>query len=119
MNTKKYCEEIKQMCIDAGTYAPYFDKIIEELAEILVLKDDAERQYMENGGETVITHVNKAKQENVTKNPALTIILDLKTLALSYWRDLGLTPKGLKSLGEDIKKEDGKSFEQLLSGLGV
>lgn len=119
MDTKKYFEQIKQMCIDAGTYAPYFDKIIEELAEILVLKDDAQRQYIENGGETIVTHVNKAKQENIAKNPALTIILDLKTLALAYWRDLGLTPKGLKSLGENIKKEDGKSFEQILSSLGV
>ena len=80
---KKYFKEIQKMCIDAGTYAPYFDKIIMELAEIMVLKDDAERQYIENGGETVVTHVNKAKEANLAKNPALTIIMDLKTLALA------------------------------------
>lgn len=116
---KKYFKEIQKMCIDAGTYAPYFDKIIMELAEIMVLKDDAERQYIENGGETVVTHVNKAKEANLAKNPALTIIMDLKTLALAYWRDLGLTPKGLKSLGETIKKEESTSLEGFLSNLGI
>ena len=119
MQSDKYFEQIRQMCIDAGTYAPYFDKVIQELAEILVLKDDAERQYYENGGESVVTHVNKAKQENVTKNPALTVIMDLKSLALSYWRDLGLTPKGLKSLDKTITKKEENSFEELLSNLGI
>lgn len=119
MKKEKYCEEIKQMCIDAGTYAPYFDRIILELAEILEIKDDAERQYIASGGNPVVKHTNKAKQENIVKNPALAVIIELKATALSYWRDLGLTPKGLKSLGETIKKEDENSFEQLLSSLGI
>jgi len=119
MTKDEYITEITQMCKDAGTYAPYFDRIIIELAEILEIKDDAERQYQENGGQPVVTHVNRAKEANVAKNPALAIIIELKTTALAYWRDLGLTPKGLKSLGENIKKEDSNTFESLLSNLGI
>lgn len=119
MKKEQYCEEIKQMCIDAGTYAPYFDRIILELAEILEIKDDAERQYIASGGKPVVKHTNKAKQENIVKNPALAVIIELKATALAYWRDLGLTPKGLKSLGETIKKEDDTSLEGFLSNLGI
>lgn len=119
MTKEQYCELIKQMCIDAGTYAPYFDRIIYELSEILVIKDDAQRQYIESGGEPVIKHTNKAKQENIVKNPALVVILECKANALAYWRDLGLTPKGLRSLGENIKKEDTNSFENILADLGI
>ena len=119
MKKDKYCEEIKQMCIEAGTYAPYFDRIILELAEILEIKDDAERQYIASGGNPVVKHTNKAKQENIVKNPALAVIIELKATALAYWRDLGLTPKGLKSLGEQIKKDEDTSLESFLSNLGI
>ena len=119
MTLQDYEDEIKQMCVEAGTYAPYFDRIIKETAELLVYKDDAERQYYDLGGTPTLIHTNKAGFENVSKNPQLTIILDIKTTLLSYWRDLGLTPKGLRSLGETIQKEENNSFEQLLSSLGV
>lgn len=119
MTKDEYIEQIKQMCIDAGTYATYFDRIIFELAELLVIKDDAQRQYIASGGKPVVKHTNKAKQENIVKNPALVVILECKATALAYWRDLGLTPKGLKSLGETIKKEENNSFEDLLSNLGI
>lgn len=119
MTKEKYCEEIKQMCIDAGTYAPYFDRIILELAEMLEIKDDAMRQYIASGGNPVVKHINKAKQENIVENPALKVIREAKTTALAYWRDLGLTPKGLKSLGETIKKEDDTSLEGFLNNLGI
>lgn len=119
MKKEKYIEVITQKCKDAGTYAPYFDLVIAELARILEIRDDAEAQYKKMGGMPVVKHTNKAKQENIVKNPALVVITELNTTALAYWRDLGLTPKGLKSLGETIKKEDGNSFESLLANLGV
>lgn len=115
----RYCKYIKQMCIDAGTYAPYFDRIILELAEILVIKDAAEAQYIEGGGCPVVFHTNKANATNVVKNPALVVILECKTNALAYWRDLGLTPKGLKALGESISKDDNKGFGDYLASLGI
>lgn len=119
MTKKYYSKKIKEMCIDAGTYAPYFDRVILELAEILEIKDEAEKQYKASGGKPVVKHTNKAKQENIVKNPALVVILECKEKALAYWRDLGLTPKGLKSLGEPITKEKEKGFGDILANLGI
>ncbi len=119
MKKAGYKKKIIQMCKDAGTYAPYFDMTIEKLAYILEIIDDATRQYKASGGNPVIAHTNRAKERNLVKNPALVVINELSATALSYWRDLGLTPKGLKSLGESIQKDDGQSLESILSNLGV
>ena len=49
------------------------------------------------------------------KNPVLVMEMELNTQALSYWRDLGLTPSGLKKLNADAIKDKGVgSFEKLL-----
>lgn len=119
MKKAGYKKRITQMCKDAGTYAPYFDMTIDKLAKILEIIDDAERQYKASGGNPVIAHTNKAKQTNLVKNPALVVMNELSATALAYWRDLGLTPKGLKSLGENIKREEENSFEDFLSKLGI
>lgn len=119
MKKAGYKKKIIQMCKDAGTYAPYFDMTIEKLAYILEIIDDATRQYKASGGNPVIAHTNRAKERNLVKNPALVVINELSATALTYWRDLGLTPKGLKSLGESIQKDDGESLESILSNLGV
>ena len=115
MKKAGYKKKIIKMCQEAGTYAPYFDMTIDKLAYILEVIDDATRQYKASGGHPVIAHVNRAKE----KNPALVVINELSATALSYWRDLGLTPKGLKSLGESITKEDADGLENFLSNLGV
>ena len=66
----------------------------------------------------VITHTNKAKQTNLTKNPLLVAMMELNAQALSYWRDLGLTPSGYKKLNADVVKDPGEGkFEELLSKL--
>lgn len=119
MKKAGYKKKIIKMCQDAGTYAPYFDMTIEKLAYILEIIDDATRQYKASGGNPVIAHTNKAKERNLVKNPALVVINELSSTALAYWRDLGLTPKGLKSLGESIQKEETDSFENFLSNLGI
>lgn len=119
MKKAGYKKKIIKMCQEAGTYAPYFDMTIDKLAYILEVMDDATRQYKASGGHPVIAHVNRAKEKNLIKNPALVVINELSATALSYWRDLGLTPKGLKSLGESITKEDADGLENFLSNLGV
>lgn len=119
MTKKHYVTKIKKLCKDAGTYAPYYDSVISELAEILEIKDEAQKQYIDAGGVPIVTHINRAGAENVAKNPALVVILDCKAQALAYWRDLGLTPKGLKSLGENITKEEKQSFGDALASLGI
>lgn len=110
-------KRIKEACKEAGTYEPHFDYIIETLAGILENRDKAERQFKASGSNPVVAHTNKAGATNIVKNPALTAINDCNTQALAYWRDLGLTPAGLKRIrGEDVPaKKNSKLAEALRS----
>lgn len=89
---------IVKACKEAGTYEPYFDQTIKVLAEILEKRDEAEAEYQRLDRMPVIKHTNKAGATNITKNPALVIWDDLNKSALAYWRDLGLTPAGLRKI---------------------
>lgn len=119
MKKASWQKKIKKACEEAGTYRPFFDAVIETLAEILEKRDEAERVYVESGSEPIIVHVNKAGAANISKNPALVLWDDFNKSALNYWRDLGLTPKGLKAIDESAIKPQKKSgFAEVLKSLG-
>lgn len=101
MTRKQWKSKIKKQCNDAGTYKKHHDPIIDTLAGVLEKRDEAERQYEESGAAPVIEYTNKAGATNTVKNPALVVIIELNTQALAFWRDLGLTPAGLKKLNGD------------------
>lgn len=118
MQAKKWKTRIKKACVDAGTYRPFFDAVILTLADILEKRDDAKEQFDLSGGDVVITHTNKAGAANPSKNPYLVIWDELNKTALSYWRDLGLTPKGLKAIDEQSMKQQKRSrLEEVLGDL--
>ena len=119
MQKEKWIDIIKDSCVKANTYQPYFDSVIDTLAQILESRDEAHRQYIENGSEPTIIHTNQAKEKNVQKNPMLTIEMDLNSQALSYWRELGLTPSGLKKISSEsvVKLQTEQSLEKILEGL--
>ncbi len=98
MTKGRWVKKIKEACEAAGTYEPYFENAILTLAEILEKRDEAAQMYKEDGERPVIMHINKANQENMTKNPILVVWDDLNKSALAYWRDLGLTPAGLRNI---------------------
>lgn len=77
-----------------------------------------EQFYTIGKGNAVVNHTNKGGATNLAKNPFLVMVNDLDTKALAYWRDLGLTPAGLKKLNADVVKDknDG-SFEKLLANV--
>lgn len=114
-------KKIKAACEEAGTYEPFFDLAIDQLAGIMETRDAAEKQYKATGKKPVIQHTNKGGATNLAKNPMLVIINECNQQALAYWRDLGLTPSGFKKLGNDmtihVKKEP--SLEDLLGKMGV
>jgi hypothetical protein len=58
---------------------------------------------------------------NIKKNPRLIVWQDLNTQALAYWRDMGLTPAGLKKLNDAALKaaKKGTPLEEALKGLGI
>lgn len=121
MNKQEWREQIVKSCRKAGTYREYFDSIIDSLAELMEMRDDARDKYYKSGGNSVVTHTNQGGNANIVKNPMLVVIDDLNKTALSYWRDLGLTPAGLKRINESALKEDPnkQSLSSVLSELGI
>lgn len=100
---KVWKNRIKKACEDAGTYMPYFDAVIDTLAGILEKRDDAEE--MMKGEDVIVEHTNKGGNTNLEQHPAVRLINDLNRDALAYWRDLGLTPKGLKAIKDNALTE--------------
>ena len=116
---KTWVRKIRQACKEAGTYRPYFDITINTLGDILEMRDRAMEQYIATGGNPVVIHTNKAKEKNLVKNPALVAVDDLNKTALAYWRDLGLTPAGLRRINDDLMKPQKTSaLIQALASLG-
>lgn len=101
MKKRAWKTKIKRACIEAGTYMPYFDAAIDALAGILECRDDVEELYKEQEEGPVIEFTNKNGSTNMVKNPVLATWDDMNKAALTYWRDLGLTPAGLKKIRED------------------
>lgn len=119
MTKARWKSKIKKACVEVGTYRAVFDPVIMTLAGILEKRDQAEELF-EQDGNIIVNHTNKAGSTNREQNPALRLINDLNRDALVYWRELGLTPAGLKKLNESALKVEGKgsSLEEVLKKLG-
>lgn len=116
MNKAEWFEKIKSASEDAGTYRSYFDSVIDTLAGILEKRDEALKVFEATGGNVIVQHTNKAGAKNLEQNPALRLANDLNRDALAYWRDLGLTPAGLRKLNAEIVEKQNKSgLEELLA----
>lgn len=100
MTKLKWARRIRESCEQAGTYREYFDDVIDTLADILARRDKAQAWFKKSGGSILVPHTNKAGQTNIEQNPALRMVNDLNRDALAYWRDLGLTPAGLKRIND-------------------
>ncbi len=119
MNKAGWKRKIKSACQSTGTYAKHFDPVIETLAEILEKRDRAGEEYKRTNEMPVIPYKNKAGATNLVKNPILVIWDELNKSALAYWRDLGLTPAGLKKIDESaIKKKKPNALAQVLKEIG-
>ena len=117
MEKAEWMRKIKAACKKAGTYQPQFTYIIETLAQIMEDRDKVHEQYVSTGSHPTIIHTNKAKEQNVVKNPMLVMELDLNAQALAYWRELGLTAKAYKALGKEAVTATGAGLEKILEGL--
>lgn len=117
MQKKQWKTRIKKACMEAGTYKPYFDHVINTLAGILAKRDEAEEILDDENEELIVEQTNKGGFTNRVKNPAYSIWDDMNKTALTYWRDLGLTPAGLKKINEEvfIQAKEEKEGNNLLS----
>ena len=113
-----YKDDIISACKEAGTYQPYFDAVIDTLADLLTMRDDAKNKFIKTGANTVVTHTNKAGAVNIVKNPALVVIMELNAQAITYWRELGLTAKSYKQMFGDIQPSGGGFDEYIESVMG-
>lgn len=92
-----------------GIWKPEFESTVRMLAEVMVQRQAVWAEYEADGCRPVITGVNKGGNEYMQKNPLLSMWDDLTKTALSYRRELGLTPAGLKKLREDAMKAPRRS----------
>lgn len=115
MDAKKWKTKITSQCKEVGTFRKAFCPAIDTLAQVLAQRDATREEFEESGGASVIEYTNKFGATNYTKNPLLVLWDDLNKSALSYWRDLGLTPAGLKKIDEAALK--GKKQSTLAKAL--
>lgn len=117
---RAWSRRIKEAATKAGTYKDCFDSVIDILADIMERRDEALAIYKKSGEGAIVPHTNKAGAENMERNPALLLVADCEKMALQYWRDLGLTPAGLKRINEELTKEKELSpLEEILGKLEV
>lgn len=120
MNKEDWKRQIKESCEAAGTYQPFFDSVIDSLAGIMEMRDNAQEKFEASGGNTIIKHTNKGGATNIVKNPALVVLMDCNAQALAYWRELGLTSRSYKSMTGSLNvKVESKGFEDMLAELGI
>lgn len=120
MTKDEWINQITKASEQAGTYKECFDEVIKTLASILEKRDKAEETFQATGGNILVKHTNKSGATNIEQNPVIRLINDLNRDALAYWRDLGLTPAGLKKLNDNaLKVEKKSSFAEVLANIGI
>ena len=93
--------------------------VIETLASTLEQRDKTYSEFIESGGKAALPYTNKNGSTNLSKNPLLVLWDDLNKSALVYWRDLGLTPSGLKKIDDGaLQKKKISALAEVLKDLG-
>ena len=110
-------KKIVENCKAVNTYREAFEPIINTLAETLEQRDKIMSDFKKSKEKAVIEYTNKAGATNLTRHPALVMWDDLNKSALAYWRDLGLTPAGLKKIDEGAMKKKRSGLEGMLKDL--
>lgn len=119
MTRRQWKRIIRKECETAGVYRPYFDSVIDALAGILEMRDNAQEKFEASGGNTIVKHTNKGGATNIVKNPALVVVMECNAQALAYWRELGLTPRGFQAVQEmAVVPEKSREESRIISIVG-
>lgn len=121
MNAKSWKKKIEEQCTEVGTMRKAFIPTIDALALILERRDCIYKQFLDEGARVVIEKTSDRGARNMTQNPLFVAWKDINSLALTYWRDLGCTPKGLKQISEESMKQTKKktSLEDILREMEI
>lgn len=119
MKKSEWKKRIIEACKANGTYRDSFSAVINTLAEILERRDEVNALYVKSGSKPIREYTNKFGATNLTKHPLIVLWDDLNKSALAYWRDLGLTPAGLKKIDDAaFKAKKGGGLEEAIKRLG-
>ena len=118
MDSKQWKKKIKKATETVGTYQESFDEVINTLADLLAERDRVYDKYIEEGSEPLVLVTSDRGQENMRDNPLLTTWRSINRDVLQYWRDLGLTPAGLKKIMDDsMKQPEASALDKVLEKL--
>lgn len=96
-------------CMKAlGTYDNAFVLSISVLDKLFSDYYKIRKEWEETGSKVAIVRTDSKGRENITTNPLYRSLEKLRMDILSYLRDLGLTPNGLKKIKQDSFQEDDK-----------
>lgn len=110
MNAAKWRAKIKKQCEDTQTFKPSFNSAIDALAKILEQRDDALALYKAEGCQLIVERISDRGSSNPTINPLVQLLDKLNNTALSYWKELGLTPLSYKKMaGGSVPAAEKKS----------
>lgn len=93
-----------QICFEPE-FANSFQTTIMILSEILEERDRVYQAYYEAGAKPVVEFTQDRGAVNLKQNPLLRQWNELNTTALSYMRDLGITPAGLRKIQGSLPKQ--------------
>lgn len=114
MKAKTYRQRIIKAMKSLGTYKPEFGATIDELARMYEELDKVRELFAKTGGNYVIKHTNKNGSENLVKNPVYHTIEGMQARILTYNKELGLTPAGLKKIRSDESDSVGSGLMEAL-----
>lgn len=97
---KGFREKIRAACRGVGTYKEEFESMIWRLAELYVRREKTKDEFRESGGSTFIEQTNKGGYTYFVKNPLLSEIDNIDKTILQMERELGLTPKAIKTIND-------------------
>lgn len=118
MDSKQWKKKIKKATETVGTYQESFDEVINTLADLLAERDRVYDKYIEEGAEPLVLVTSDRGQQNMRDNPLLTTWRSINRDVLQYWRDLGLTPAGLKKIMDDsMKQPEASALDKVLEKL--
>lgn len=110
---EKEIKKIKRNLISkmkaVDTYDVSFTHIIDLTAKILFDYDEAVRLFKKTGSKMVVSHTNKNGSKNLVKNPFYLAIEKLRDDSITYLRELGLTPSGLKKINKNMDSKKSKN----------
>lgn len=118
MTSKWWIKEIKtQMTLKNVDYSG-FENVIQTLSELLEQRDKIFKQYQDEGSIIMVEYTSNRGETNLVINPLLKEWQNMNRDALVYWRELGLTPAGLKKLCDDsMNKPEASPLDKVLENL--